>query len=46
MLSILLHLCVDMIFGPTIDSMIVGFTFGMASNVLNNGEYLWRMDKL
>ena len=45
MLSILLHLCVDIIFGPTIDSMVAGFSFGIASNVLNNGEYLWNMDK-
>lgn len=45
MLSLLLNLCVDIIFGPVIDSVITGFSFGVASNILNNGKLLWNMDK-
>lgn len=45
MLSFLFHICIDMIFGPTIDAMIGGLTFGMTSNILNNGQLLWNTDK-
>lgn len=45
MLSLLLNLCMNMIFGPVIDSAIAGFSFGIVSNVLNDGQLLWNMDK-
>lgn len=45
MLGFLFHLCADIIFGSTIDAMIGGLTFGMTSNILNNGQLLWNMDK-
>ncbi len=45
MLSLLFHVCVDMIFGPVIDAVVTGFSFGTVSNILNNGKLLWNMDK-
>lgn len=45
MLSLLLNLCMNMIFGPVIDSVVTGFSFGTVSNILNNGKLLWNMDK-
>lgn len=45
MLSFLFHICVDIIFGPAIDAMIEGLTFGITSNILNNGQLLWNTDK-
>lgn len=45
MLSLLFHVCIDMIFGPVIDAVITGFTFGISSNILNNGQLLWNTGK-
>ena len=45
MLGFFFFFCADIIFGPTIDAMIGGLTFGMTSNILNNGQLLWNTDK-
>ena len=46
MLSLFIHLCIDITIGPAIDAAISGTAFGIASNVLNDGELLWNMDRL
>ena len=45
MLSFFFFFFIDKNFGPTIDAMIGGLSFVMTSNILNNGQLLWNMDK-
>lgn len=42
---ILFKLAIELMLGPTIDAMIEGISFGVLANTLNDGEFLWNMDK-
>lgn len=46
MISFLLILSAKLMFEPIVDAVITGLSFGISSNILNNGLPLWNMDEL
>ena len=44
-MSLLLSICIDLLYGPIFDAMLSGAIIGISSNILNDGEFLWSLDE-
>lgn len=45
MISFLFILSAKLMFEPIVDAVVTGLSFGIASNILNEGEFLWTMEE-